>query len=58
MRDRQLVAERMRKHVASADSTPLLIFPEVWPGIWRTTRRACFQTKMLLPAGHSNAVRM
>ncbi len=29
VRDRQLVAERMRRHVASADSTPLLIFPEV-----------------------------
>mmetsp|Transcript_16138 Transcript_16138/g.48327 ORF Transcript_16138/g.48327 Transcript_16138/m.48327 type:complete len:213 (-) Transcript_16138:340-978(-) len=28
VRDRQLVAQRMQKHVSSAESTPLLIFPE------------------------------
>lgn len=29
VRDRQLVAQRMQQHVSSAESTPLLIFPEV-----------------------------
>jgi len=28
VRDRAIVAKRMKAHVASADSTPLLIFPE------------------------------
>jgi glycerol-3-phosphate O-acyltransferase 3/4 len=28
VKDRQVVAERMRAHVQAPDSTPLLIFPE------------------------------